>query len=372
MAVTIKDIAKLAGVSPSTVSRVCNGNPAISAETRQRVQEAMERLGYQAAEVSHDHSVQSIGIILPPIDREAYDNPFFLKAIRGISQVCNQRHVLCSIITGEDYQEILEATRLLHTGGKADGFVMLYSRKEDTVTEYLRQNNVLYVTVGKDLEPEGSTISIDNDNLLAGREATDYLCSLGHRRIGYLGNRNDFLFAADRRSGYQLSHLLHNLPIVESYSVEMQSVSEESVAGLTALLRREDRPTAFVVSDDMLVSALERTCARLGLKVPEDGVHDRLRQFPVCPPAVPPADLRGYQLLPPGPGGRHPADQPPGNPRPAGRQGHRAPPHRGGGYLQKTGSMIHPGQPAGCPVFCGNPWQNIHLHPFSGWKKCSF
>ncbi len=271
MAVTIKDIALLAGVSPSTVSRVCNDNPAISAETRQRVREAMAQLGYQAPAAEHtERSLRSIGIILPPIDREAYDNPFFLMAIRGISQLCTQRQVLCSVITGGDYEEILEAVKLLHTGGKADGFVLLYSRKEDTVTGYLRQNQVLYVTVGKDLEPEGNTISIDNDNLLAGREATDYLYRLGHTRIGYLGNRNDFLFAADRRSGYQLSHLLNGLPIVDSYSVEMATVSEESVVVLSQLLQREDRPTAFVVSDDVLVTALERVCGRLGLRIPQD------------------------------------------------------------------------------------------------------
>lgn len=302
MSVTIKDVAKLAGVSPSTVSRVCNGNPAISAETREKVREAMAQLGYQlpsAGEAQTETGAHTIGIVLPPIDREAYDNPFFLKAIRGISQVCNQRRVICSIITGEDYGEILSAVQLLHKSGKADGFVLLYSRKNDNVTEYLRKNGVLYVTVGKDLEPEGQTISIDNDNLLAGREATDYLYSLGHRRIGYLGNRNDFLFAADRRSGYQLSHLLHGLPIVEEYSVEMQSVTEESIGALMELLRREDRPTAFVVSDDMLVSALERTCTRMGLTVPGDVsmiAFDNSLYAHLLSPQLTSVDINSYRL----------------------------------------------------------------------------
>ena len=302
MAVTIKDVAKLAGVSPSTVSRVCNGNPAISGETRDRVQKAMAQLGYQlpvAVEPQAEPAARNIGIVLPPIDREAYDNPFFLKAIRGISQVCNGRKAVTSVVTGGDYEEILEGTRLLHRSGRADGFILLYSRQNDTVTEYLRQNGLLYVTVGKAVEPEGQCISIDNDNLLAGREATDYLYGLGHRRIGYLGSRNEFMFASDRRSGYQLSLLQHGLPINPDYSVEMEGLSEEGLATLTELLRREDRPTAFVVSDDMLVSALERICARLGLKVPMDVsmiAFDNSLYAHLLSPQLTSVDINSYRL----------------------------------------------------------------------------
>ncbi|MBQ8833525.1 MAG: LacI family DNA-binding transcriptional regulator [Oscillospiraceae bacterium] len=302
MAVTIKDVAKLAGVSPSTVSRVCNGNPAISSETRERVREAMTQLGYQlpiSPEPQAEPAAKTIGIVLPPIDREAYDNPFFLKAIRGISQVCNSRKVVTGVVTGGDYAEILEGTRLMHKNGGADGFVLLYSRKNDTVTEYLRQNGLLHVVVGKAVEPEDQAIYIDNDNLLAGREVTDYLYSLGHRRIGYLGSKNEFLFASDRRSGYQLSLLQHGLPILSDYCVEMEGLSEAGLRALTELLRREDRPTAFVVSDDMLVSALERICRQLGLSVPGDVsviAFDNSLYAHLLSPQLTSVDINSYRL----------------------------------------------------------------------------
>lgn len=273
MAVTIKDVARLAGVSPSTVSRVCNGNPAISRETREKVQQAMAELGYELsspADSQQSQTIKTIGIVLPPSDREAYENTFYLKAIRGISQICNQRQVASTVVTGRDYEEILRSIQTLHRSGKADGFIMLYSKKKDIVIDYLCEHGLLYVIVGKPNELANQTICIDNDNLLAGREAADYLYSLGHRRIGYLGSRNDFMYASDRRSGYQLSLLLHELPVRPDYCVEMESVNSDGTSVLQQLLNREDRPTAFVVSDDMLALALERVCVQMGLSIPED------------------------------------------------------------------------------------------------------
>lgn len=272
MAVTIKDVAKLAGVSPSTVSRVCNGNPAISKETRERVQQAMADLGYELnpqAEAQSAQTIKMIGIILPPSEREAYENTFYLKAIRGISRCCNQQQVASTVITGRDYEEILQSVQTLHRSGRADGFIMLYSRKNDVVVDYLCEHGLLYVIVGKANELASQTICIDNDNLLAGREAADYLFSLGHRRIGYLGSKNDFLYASDRKSGYQLSLLQHELPLRSDYCVEMAGI-DAGTDSLRAVLSLPDRPTAFVVSDDLLALALERACVQMRLTIPGD------------------------------------------------------------------------------------------------------
>lgn len=273
MAVTVKDVAKRAGVSPSTVSRVCNNNPSISKETRERVQQAIEELGYElptTQEAPVVQTIKNIGIVLPPSDREAYENTFYLKAIRGISQVCNQRQVASTVVTGKDYDEILQSIQILHRSNSVDGFIMLYSKRNDVVIDYFCEHGLLYVVVGKPNELASQTICIDNDNLLAGREAADYLYDLGHRRIGYIGSKNDFMYASDRRAGYQLSLLLHELAVRPDYCVEMKSVNSDHSGKLQALLSQEDRPTAFVVSDDMLALALERVCAQMRLSIPGD------------------------------------------------------------------------------------------------------
>ncbi len=273
MAVTIKDIAKYAGVSPSTVSRVCNNNPSISKETRERVQKAIQELGYELPTSQDSQPAfvsRNIGVILPPSAQDAYENTFYLKALRGISQICNQRRTNTCIITGQDYEEVLQSTQMLHRSGRVDGFIILYSRKNDIVIDYLCEHGLLYVIVGKPSDLAGQTICVDNDNLLASREATDYLYGLGHRRIGFIGGKTEFMHASDRRDGYQLSLLLHGLPIRNDYCVEIEGTPSIRSQNLIQLLQTPDRPTAFVVSDDILALTLERDCAQIGLSIPED------------------------------------------------------------------------------------------------------
>lgn len=302
MAVTVKDVAKHAGVSPSTVSRVCNNNPAISKETRDRVLQAIEELGYELSatqETPTARTIKNIGIVLPPSDREAYENSFYLKAIRGISQICNQRQVASTIVTGKDYEEILQSIRTLHRSNSVDGFIMLYSRKDDIVVNYLCEQGLLYVVVGKPDELASQTICIDNDNLLAGREAADYLYNLGHRRIGYIGSINDFMYASDRRAGYQLSLMLHNLPVRQDYCVEMESVNATQSDDLNKMLSMADRPTAFVVSDDMLALALERCCVQMGISIPNDVsiiAFNNSLYAQLASPQLTAVDINSYQL----------------------------------------------------------------------------
>ena len=272
MSVTIKDVAALAGVSTSTVSRVCNNNPAISRETADRVRKAMAELGYEVsspAEPTAPQPIKMIGIVLPPSDKDGFENNFFLKTIRGISQVCNQRQTASTIITGEDYAELLHSVKTLHLSGRIDGFILLYSRKNDVIADYLCEQALPYVLVGKPQDSPVATPCIDNDNLLAGRDAADYLYDLGHRRIGFLGKGKDHIYAADRQAGWQLSMLLHGLTPRPEDCIEMEHVHSDDTA-LRQLLRREDRPTAFIVSDDLLGLVLERACAATGLSIPGD------------------------------------------------------------------------------------------------------
>ena len=273
MAVTIKDVAALAGVSPSTVSRTCKNNPSISEETKERVRKAMAELGYepnfQASNLASQNS-RTIGIILPASAKEVYENSFYLEAIQGISHYCNGRQYMTPIVTGQDEAEILNAVRSMSRSGKVDGFIILYSKKEDPVIDYLFNEGLLYILIGKATQYTNQTIYIDNDNLLAGREATEYLYQLGHRRIAYLGSDSSLMFSADRKAGYQLALASHQLPVRPEYCVEVKNVSENNEEAIRGLLMQKDRPTAILVSDDILAVSLERVCLENHLAIPED------------------------------------------------------------------------------------------------------
>jgi DNA-binding LacI/PurR family transcriptional regulator len=274
MAVTIKDVAALAGVSPSTVSRTCKDNPSISKETKEKVRKAMLTLGYepnfQASNLASQNS-KTIGIILPPTsDRETFENPFFLETIRGISQFCNGRQYISTIVSGQNSEELLAAIRTMVRSGQVDGFILVYSKEDDAIIEYLNEEGLLYVLIGKAQQFANLTIYIDNDNVLAGKEATDYLYNLGHRKIAYLGSESIKFFSADRKTGYQLSMLQHDLAVEKKYMIEVNDVYLDECKELLEMLRSEDRPTAIVVSDDILAVSLERVCIQCGLTIPND------------------------------------------------------------------------------------------------------
>ena len=273
MAVTIKDVAALAGVSPSTVSRTCKNNPSISEETKERVRKAMAELGYepnfQASNLASQNS-RTIGIILPASAKEVYENSFYLEAIQGISHYCNGRQYMTTIVTGQDEAEILDAVRSMSRSGKVDGFIILYSKKDDPVIDYLFNEGLLYILIGKATQYTNQTIYIDNDNLLAGREAAEYLYQLGHHRIAYLGSDSSLMFSADRKAGYLLALASHQLPVRPEYCVEVKNVSENNEEAIRGLLMQKDRPTAILVSDDILAVSLERVCLENHLAIPED------------------------------------------------------------------------------------------------------
>ncbi len=273
MSVTLKDVAALAGVSPSTASRVCKNHPSISRETKEKVRRAMEELGYEPnfqSPGSESAETKTIGIILPPSPKESFENAFHLEVIRGVSQFCSQHHYMNTVITGQDEAEILSAVSDLVKTNRVDGFIVTYSKQEDPIMDYLYNEGLLYVVIGKAYRFANQTVYVDNDNVLAAQEAAEYLLQLGHTNIAYLGSDSSLMFSADRRSGYQLALLNHSMAVNPENIIELPFIPEEHSAAVHALLARENRPTAILVSDDLFAVALERACMEMGLRIPED------------------------------------------------------------------------------------------------------
>lgn len=272
MAVTLKDIAALSGVSPSTVSRVCKDHPSISRETKEKVRKAIEQLGYEPSFQSGntESKPKTIGIILSPSQKESFENAFHLELIRGISQFCNQHNYMSTVITGQDDEELLKVITNLVKSEQIDGFIVTYSKQNDPIMDYLYNEGLLYVVIGKAYNFSNETICVDNDNVLATQEATEYLINLGHKNIAYLGSDGNFMFTSDRKSGYQLALINHGIPIDPENILELPFIPEEDTKAVYNLLNRENRPTAILVSDDIFAVALERVCIEMGISIPDD------------------------------------------------------------------------------------------------------
>lgn len=269
MNVTIKDVALRAGVSPSTVSRTCRNHPSISEQTKIKVRKAMAELGYepsaQAVAIAN-HITKTIGVVFPASQKDAYENSFYLEAIRGIGQFCNQKHYTVSVITGSSQNELMSSIQ--HAA--VDGFIFLYSNLDDAIVNYMYEEQQLFVLIGKAIRQINDTIYVDNDNIQAGKEACEYLIARGHKRIAYIGAESVKIFSNDRKAGYQIALSEHHIPYDESYCLEISSLPDHHNTHIRELLQREDRPTALIVCDDILAAALQNIITSQGLRIPED------------------------------------------------------------------------------------------------------
>lgn len=266
MAVTIKDVAKLAGVSPSTVSRTCKNHPSISQQTKERVKKAMEELGYMQNNLHTVANIRNIGVVFPKLKNDAYENPFYLEALRGIGQYCNRKKYTMLVITGENDAELIESIK----SSQADGFIFLYSNVDDTIINYMYEEQRLFVLIGKATKMINDTIYVDNDNVQAAKEATEYLISLGHKKIAYIGTDSHRVFSSDRKAGYLLALSEHNLPYQEKYCLELSAEVEPEYENLKKLLTSAEKPTAILVCDDVLAVSIEKTIRQCCLSVPQD------------------------------------------------------------------------------------------------------
>ena len=290
MSVTVRDVAKAAGVSASTVSRTITNQATISDATKEKVRKAMLELGYvppkQKQTVSSGAfqdtktsggdaapqraAFRRIGIVLPPVQSKMQENSFFLEVIKGISSCCNQRSCSVSLVNGSSPEELRSAVRSLLSGSAPDGMILLYSHKNDPVVEELLSSGVPFILVGKSSSEEGDQSFIDNDNIAAAREAASYLAGLGHTKIGFLSNRTEEQFNADRKAGYLLALAEHALPIRPEWILESDGTSERTEELLTRFLSLPELPTALLAADDLLAVLTMRQVLSKGLRIPED------------------------------------------------------------------------------------------------------
>ena len=264
MSITIKDVAKAAGVSPSTVSRTLKDHYSISEKTKNKIRKVMDELGYQNNLTPNDK--KSIGVVFPKSHIDAYENPFYMEAVRGISKICNQQNYIMTIITGSDDKELYKSIR----NSNADGYIFLYSNLDDKLINYMYDENFKFVLIGKATKMINSTLYVDNDNVQAGYEACEYLIKLGHEKIGYIGTGDKRIYSMDRKLGYMQALEANNIEYNESYIKMISSKAYYDSTPLIDLLKRNDHPTAFLVCDDTRAIILEIAIRETGLSIPND------------------------------------------------------------------------------------------------------
>lgn len=268
--VTIIDVAKKAGVSPSTVSRVLNGNTAVRDSTRQKVLETVKILDYRPnflAQGLKEGKTKTIGLIIPNIR-----NPIFPMVVRGVEDAAKKQGytvILCN--TDEDFETEKEYIQKLRKRW-VDGLIIAPAAKEVQHIEELQEEEFPMVLVIRNIDIPVNAVIIDN--FQAAYEAVSFLIKTGYKRIAIIKGNQQLALYKERFNGYKQALIDAGLPVVDELITGDDSDSIQwSLDGynaINALLTQEIQFDAVFATTDLRAIGAIRAIKDHNLRVPED------------------------------------------------------------------------------------------------------
>jgi LacI family transcriptional regulator len=264
---TIKDVAKRAGVGIATVSRTLHGSSQVSPETAARVLKVVEELGYQpntTAQSLVSGRSHMLGLVVSDIT-----NPFFPELVKGFEDVAleNGYDVLVASTNYDPARTALCVRRMIER--KIDGVAIMTSEVDPSLTDTLARRKVplVFLDVGR-VGKGVSNVKVDYGQGIA--QAVEHLSGLGHHRIAFISGPSLLASARERRDMF-IARLQD--PCSPRREVLIEEGNHRVDGGLEAmrrLLERESRPTAVIASNDLTAIGAMRAIRQQGLRVPED------------------------------------------------------------------------------------------------------
>jgi len=267
MSISIKDIAKEAGVSHSTVSRALANSPLVKEETKRHIRQIAERRGYSPHALARSlvtRRTQTVGIVVTTIA-----DPFVSEIVRGIEETGQTRQysiILCE--SNAEPERELAAVRALREK-RVDGIVVTASRVGDLYMPRLEDFGVPIVLVNN--QQTGKYVySIGTDDQRGGEIATEHLLSLGHERIAYIASPNNVRSSQARMDGYARALGAHGIALDSSLIISGDGRPAAGMRAAAALVALARRPTALFCYNDMTAIGALRAIKDAGLRIPHD------------------------------------------------------------------------------------------------------
>ncbi len=271
--VTSEDVARLAGVSRTTVSLVLNNSPhvRISAETRRRVLEAARQLNYYpnaAARSLVSQRAMTLGLILSQTPEQVFADPFLPQVLLGVNSVAQRAgyRILLETITTPDNRDTYIT---LAREKRIDGFILSGPRSDDQALRELHADGFPIVLLG---QLRDTTIPfVDVDNIAAAFIAVHHLVNLGHRRIGLITNGpTHYTASQDRLEGYRRALEKAHIPYDPQLVMFGNFREESGREAMERLLDLDPPPTAVFAASDAIALGAMVAIRRRGLRIPED------------------------------------------------------------------------------------------------------
>lgn len=264
---TIKDVARQAGVSIATVSRILNGSAGVSPGLTERVQQAITELGYQPNAVARALKVKesrSIGLIIPDIE-----NPFFPALVRGVEDMARSYDyavILCnSDGVGSEEERYI---RLLH-GKQVDGVIFTGGVNSDASLELLASLPIPAVSLDRQSKRVHMR-SVVVDNVYGAALAVRHLVDLGARRIAFIGGSPQLSVADERFKGYSQVLVEQGLPVDDELILHGDFTYDSGYQNAWLLLEKEYQFDAVFAANDMIAIGVIECLAARGIRVPQD------------------------------------------------------------------------------------------------------
>lgn len=271
MSATIYDVASRANVSIATVSRALNAPHTVNGATLQRIQDAIEVLGFvpkAEATARARRSHRQIGVLAPFFSHY----PSFMQRMRGIATALQDTTYELVVYNADTPEHVRGYLHNLPTAKRLDGLIIISLLLDDRVVQRLHEHQLPSVLV-EAAHPELSGIAIDN--VAGGRLAAEYLLNRGHRHIGFVGGDRLLGGYAMGTSGLRCDGFAevladHGLTPLMAYYLPSTSSHEEAYIQALELLRRHERPTAIFAANDTLALGVIRAARECGVRIPED------------------------------------------------------------------------------------------------------
>lgn len=272
MAFTIKDVATLAEVSKTTVSRVMNNSSSVKPETKARVLGAVRELGYTPNSIARALRIKKsdvVAVIIPRGIEYVFSDPFFPELIKGISTVLNLHNLNLHLDMSNSRTEQREIYSNLLKSKRVDGVILVCPRFDDK--QYilkLRRASLPCVLIGR--FPLEKANYVGHNGKKGACSAVEHLIGLGHKQIGFISGSLDLIGGVDRFEGYKIALERHSLEYDSELVTKGNWTREGGYEAMWELLNREEVPTAvFTANDQMAVGAIKATKEK-GLKIPKD------------------------------------------------------------------------------------------------------
>jgi DNA-binding LacI/PurR family transcriptional regulator len=270
-AATLEEVARVAGVSRATVSRVVNGSERVSPDTRHLVEQAVRRTGYvpnRAARSLVTRRTDSVGLVIPEPTSKLFGDPFFSRIVRGVSDVLGAADLQLVLLAPQSEQDEVRLAHYL-TSGHLDGVLLVALHGADPLPGMLAERNIAVVVGGR--PTRNAPVSyVDVDNVHGALVATRHLVERGCRRIATVTGPVDMASAEDRLTGYREALTEARLQIDPSLELTGDWEQERARAAIEAFLAGGGKADGIFVASDLMALGVMSAVRRAGLRVPED------------------------------------------------------------------------------------------------------